>query len=63
MDESEQQFYCTHCWNPVEKIKYREGGIALRGDVKNEWKHSGGGMYTRCNTSPITDEDVTDQEK
>lgn len=51
------QMLCRHCWNKVERIKYRDDGARTPGAVENVWKHIAGSLY-QCSISPITDGDV-----
>ena len=53
---------CRHCQNPVEEIKYREGGMQLGGTLANEYKHSRPREFPICGKSPITSEDVVEEE-
>lgn len=58
------QMYCRHCWNPVERIQYREEGKVIGGgDRQNVWKHSRVVNAPLCSTNPIMDEDVMDEDE
>jgi hypothetical protein len=54
---AEKQMFCKHCWNRVERIKYKEEGVRTPGSVENVWKHSAFSTHP-CSINPITDDDV-----